>query len=53
MPTHIALLRSVNVLGKNMIKMPELAKAFEKAGFFMFVMNHEEFCSLRSQIAAS
>ncbi len=33
MPTHIALLRSVNVLGKNMIKMPELALAFEKAGF--------------------
>ena len=33
MPTNIALLRSVNVLGKNMIKMPELARAFEKAGF--------------------
>jgi len=33
MATHIALLRSVNVLGKNMIKMPELARAFEKAGF--------------------
>jgi len=33
MPTRIALLRSVNVLGKNMIKMPELALAFEKAGF--------------------
>lgn len=33
MATHIALLRSVNVLGKNMIKMPELALAFEKAGF--------------------
>jgi len=33
MPTSIALLRSVNVLGKNMIKMPELARAFEKAGF--------------------
>jgi uncharacterized protein (DUF1697 family) len=29
MPTNIALLRSVNVLGKNMIKMPELARAFE------------------------
>jgi len=29
MPTSIALLRSVNVLGKNMIKMPELARAFE------------------------
>ncbi len=33
MTTRIALLRSVNVLGKNMIKMPELALAFEKAGF--------------------
>lgn len=33
MPTYIALLRSVNVLGKNMIRMPELAGAFEKAGF--------------------
>lgn len=33
MQTRIALLRSVNVLGKNMIKMPELARAFEKAGF--------------------
>lgn len=33
MPTRIALLRSINVLGKNMIKMPELALAFEKAGF--------------------
>lgn len=33
MHTRIALLRSVNVLGKNMIKMPELARAFEKAGF--------------------
>jgi len=33
MATHLALLRSVNVLGKNMIKMPELALAFEKAGF--------------------
>lgn len=33
MSTRIALLRSVNVLGKNMIKMPELAMAFEKAGF--------------------
>ncbi len=33
MPTRIALLRSVNVLGKNMIKMPELALAFEKEGF--------------------
>ena len=33
MSTRIALLRSVNVLGKNMIKMPELARAFEKAGF--------------------
>jgi uncharacterized protein (DUF1697 family) len=33
MATRIALLRSVNVLGKNMIKMPELAMAFEKAGF--------------------
>jgi uncharacterized protein (DUF1697 family) len=33
METRIALLRSVNVLGKNMIKMPELGRAFEKAGF--------------------
>jgi uncharacterized protein (DUF1697 family) len=33
MSTRIALLRSVNVLGKNMIKMPELALAFEKAGY--------------------
>ena len=33
MPTYIALLRSVNVLGKNMIRMPELTRAFEKAGF--------------------
>ena len=33
MSTRIALLRSVNVLGKNMIRMPELALAFEKAGF--------------------
>ena len=33
MSTRIALLRSVNVLGKNMIKMPELARAFEQAGF--------------------
>ncbi len=33
MATRIALLRSVNVLGKNMIRMPELARAFEKAGF--------------------
>jgi uncharacterized protein (DUF1697 family) len=33
MPTRIALFRSVNVLGKNMIKMPELTKAFKKAGF--------------------
>lgn len=33
MATRIALLRSVNVLGKNMIKMPELARAFEKSGF--------------------
>jgi len=33
MSTRIALLRSVNVIGKNMIKMPELVRAFEKAGF--------------------
>jgi uncharacterized protein (DUF1697 family) len=33
MPTFICLLRSVNVLGKNMIRMPELAGAFRKAGF--------------------
>jgi uncharacterized protein (DUF1697 family) len=33
MPTRISLLRSVNVLGKNIIKMPELALALEKAGF--------------------
>lgn len=33
MPTYIALLRSINVVGKNMIKMPELIKALEKGGF--------------------
>jgi len=33
MSTFIALLRGVNVIGKNMIRMPELARAFEKAGF--------------------
>ena len=33
MSTRISLLRSVNVLGKNMIKMPELVRAFEKSGF--------------------
>ena len=33
MSTRIALLRSVNVIGKNMIKMPELVQAFKKAGF--------------------
>lgn len=33
MPSRITLLRSVNVLGKNMIKMPELVRAFKKAGF--------------------
>jgi len=33
MSTRIALLRSVNVIGKNMIKMPELVRAFKKAGF--------------------
>jgi uncharacterized protein (DUF1697 family) len=33
MPTWISLLRSVNVVGKNTIRMPELATAFEKAGF--------------------
>lgn len=33
MPTRIALLRSVNVVGKNTIRMPELARAFEKGGF--------------------
>ena len=33
MSTRIALLRSVNVLGKNMIKMPELARAFETGRF--------------------
>jgi uncharacterized protein (DUF1697 family) len=33
MATRIALLRSVNVPGKNMIKMPELALSFEKEGF--------------------
>ncbi len=33
MSTFIALLRAVNVIGKNMIRMPELARVFEKAGF--------------------
>jgi uncharacterized protein (DUF1697 family) len=33
MPTYIALLRSVNVVGRNIIRMPELVRAFEKAGF--------------------
>ena len=33
MSTRISLLRSVNVLGKNMIKMPDLARVFEKSGF--------------------
>ena len=33
MDTRIALLRSVNVVGKNKIRMPELTRAFEKAGF--------------------
>ena len=33
MPTYIALLRSVNVLGKNIIRMPELVQALEKDGF--------------------
>lgn len=33
MSIRIALLRSVNVIGKNMIKMPELVRAFKKAGF--------------------
>jgi uncharacterized protein (DUF1697 family) len=33
MSTRIALLRSINVVGKNKIRMPELARAFEKAGF--------------------
>jgi uncharacterized protein (DUF1697 family) len=30
---YIAILRGINVSGKNMIKMPLLAKAMEKAGF--------------------
>jgi uncharacterized protein (DUF1697 family) len=33
MTTWITLLRSVNVLGKNMIKMPDLVRAFGNAGF--------------------
>ena len=33
MPTRISLLRSVNVVGKNIIRMPELADAFKQAGF--------------------
>ncbi len=30
--THVALLRGINVGGKNMLPMPELAKLFERAG---------------------
>ncbi|MCU0378893.1 MAG: DUF1697 domain-containing protein [Bacteroidales bacterium] len=33
MPKYIALLRSVNVVGKNIIRMPELVQALEKEGF--------------------
>lgn len=33
MSNRIALLRSVNVLGRNMIKMPELVRAFENERF--------------------
>lgn len=34
MERYIALLRGVNVGGKNKIPMPSLKAAFEKAGFF-------------------
>ncbi len=32
LPTHVALLRGINVGGKNLLPMKELAKLFEKAG---------------------
>src|SRR5262249_7219030 len=31
--TYVALLRGVNVGGRNLIKMPELARIFKEAGF--------------------
>ena len=31
--TYIAILRGINVSGKNMVKMPALVKAFESIGF--------------------
>ena len=33
MPTYVALLRGINVGGKNLIKMPALKAAFEEDGF--------------------
>lgn len=33
MQTYIAILRGINVSGKNMIKMPELQTLFEASGF--------------------
>src|SRR3954469_825905 len=33
MPTYVALLRGINVGGKNLIKMPALKACFEKGGF--------------------
>ena len=33
MPRYVALLRGINVGGKNLIRMPALKAAFEAAGF--------------------
>jgi uncharacterized protein (DUF1697 family) len=33
MQTYLSLLRAVNVLGKNLVKMPELVRILEKSGF--------------------
>ena len=33
MPTYVALLRGINVGGKNLIRMPALKAAFEEIGF--------------------
>ena len=33
MPTFVALLRGINVSGKNLIKMAELKESFERAEF--------------------
>ncbi|HET7738669.1 MAG TPA: DUF1697 domain-containing protein [Tepidiformaceae bacterium] len=32
-PTHVALLRGINVGGKNLIRMPDLVRCFEAGGF--------------------